>query len=207
VYRTLGVGDSGEIEVLYRVAGRGTALLAEARSGMQLCLVGPLGRGFALPARGQPALLVGGGTGIASLYALAETAQAQGEVRVLLGARSAELLLGARDFEALGVSVDVATEDGSRGWRGRVTERLEQALRGRRDALVYACGPTPMMRRAAELTAQQGQHCLVSLENPMACGFGVCLGCAVPRRVGGFALVCREGPVFDAASVDWERLA
>jgi dihydroorotate dehydrogenase electron transfer subunit len=126
---------------------------------------------------------------------------------VLLGARSAADLMGRDDFEALGVPLRIATEDGSVGVRGLVTQLLEEALEEEPGARVYACGPTPMMRRAAEIAAARQARCLVSLENTMACGFGVCLGCAAPRAQGGFALVCREGPVFEAADVDWGRLA
>jgi dihydroorotate dehydrogenase electron transfer subunit len=88
-----------------------------------------------------------------------------------------------------------------------VTALLEAALRERPEARVYACGPTPMMRAAADLAAAAGSACWVSLENPMACGFGVCLGCAAPLREGGFALVCRDGPVLGAERVAWEGLA
>ena len=203
VYRTLGGGASPEIEVLYKATGRGTQLLAETRVGERVRVVGPLGVPFALPAAGRRALLVGGGTGIASLYELAARAAATGPVVVMLGARSEIDLMGRDDFAALGVEVRIATEDGSRGHRGRVTELLEAALaEGGLDA-IYACGPTPMMRRAAELAAARGRSCQVSLENHMACGFGVCLGCAVPRADGTIALVCRDGPVFEAAQVAW----
>jgi dihydroorotate dehydrogenase electron transfer subunit len=125
---------------------------------------------------------------------------------VLLGARTADDVMGLEDFAGLGVGLELATEDGSRGERGLVTTLLERAL-GEGPAVVYACGPTPMMRRAAELAAAAGQRCLVSLENPMACGFGVCLGCAAPRADGGFSLVCRDGPVFDAEAIAWDELA
>jgi dihydroorotate dehydrogenase electron transfer subunit len=86
-----------------------------------------------------------------------------------------------------------------------VTELLAEAL-AEAPACVYACGPTAMMRRAAELAAGAGRSCLLSLENRMACGFGVCLGCAVPRREGGYALVCRDGPVFEAGALRLEGL-
>jgi dihydroorotate dehydrogenase electron transfer subunit len=105
------------------------------------------------------------------------------------------------------VDLRLATEDGSEGTRGLVTELLREALAEDGPARVYACGPTPMMRAAAELAAEVGVPARVSLENPMACGFGVCLGCAAPLAGGGFGLVCRDGPVFDAAQVDWENLA
>jgi dihydroorotate dehydrogenase electron transfer subunit len=204
VYRTLGGAAPPEIEVLYKATGRGTRLLAEARAGDLVRVVGPLGVPFAMPAAGRPALLVGGGTGIASLYELAARAAERGPVVVMLGARSEAELMGCDDFAALGVELRIATEDGSRGHRGRVTELLEAALgAGAGGEAIYACGPTPMMRRAAEIAALRGRSCHVSLENRMACGFGVCLGCAVPRSDGSIALVCRDGPVFEAGQVAW----
>ncbi|HTY19299.1 MAG TPA: dihydroorotate dehydrogenase electron transfer subunit [Myxococcota bacterium] len=202
VYRTLADGASPAVEILYRVTGRGTRLLAETRIGERVRMVGPLGVAFPLPRAGERAILVGGGTGIASLYELALRARERAPVAVLLGARTTSDLMGRSDFEALGVELRVATEDGGSGARGLVTELLEAAL-AEGPAQVYACGPTPMMRRAAELAAGRGRRCMVSLENHMACGFGVCLGCAVPRDGGGFALVCRDGPVLDAGSVAW----
>lgn len=196
---------NGELDVLYKVTGRGTALLADARPGERVGTVGPLGTGFPEPEPGEDALLVGGGTGIASLYDLAARAAGRARVAVLLGARSAPDLMGRDDFAALDVALHVATEDGSEGRRGLVTDLLADALEERPGARVYACGPTPMMRRAAELAAPRSAPCHVSLENRMACGFGICLGCAVPTS-SGFDLVCREGPVFDAANLTWDGL-
>ena len=158
------------------------------------------------PAAGERPLLVAGGTGIASVYELAR-ALAPDQVGVLLGARRAADLMGAEDFAALGVDLRVATEDGSRGRRGLVTELLEEALAEPGPSRLYACGPTPMLRRCAELCAARGVPCSVSLENHMACGFGVCLGCAAPLVAGGYALVCSAGPVFDAADVAWDGLS
>jgi dihydroorotate dehydrogenase electron transfer subunit len=206
VYRASPVGHgSADVEVLYRPTGRGTRLLADARPGETVGIVGPLGRGFPDPAAGTPALLVGGGTGIASLYELAARLAPSASPRVLLGARTADEVMGLADFRSLPVALEVATEDGSLGVRGLVTDLLGRALRAALPATVYACGPTAMMRRAAELAAQSAQPCFVSLENPMACGFGVCLGCAVPQAEGGFRLVCRDGPVFDARRIAWEK--
>jgi dihydroorotate dehydrogenase electron transfer subunit len=207
VYRASG----DEIEILFKRSGRGTALLADARPGERVRLVGPLGRPFAPPLPGERALLVGGGTGVASLYELARRlaggAGSSPDAAILLGARSAGDLMGRADFEALGVQVRVATEDGSAGERGLVTELLEAELARGAAARVYACGPTPMMLRCAELAAARGAAACASLENHMACGFGVCLGCAVPLRGGGFALVCRDGPVFATGDVAWQGLA
>jgi len=221
VYRASG----DEVEILYKRSGRGTALLAEARPGERVRLVGPLGRPFAPPLPGERALLVGGGTGVASLYELARRlasgarhasgarsepqasgAHRAGEVSILLGARTASDLMGRADFVAFGARVRVATEDGSAGERGLVTDLLEAELARGGPARVYACGPTPMMRRCADLAAARGAAACASLENHMACGFGVCLGCAVPVRSGGFALVCRDGPVFATGDVVWEGL-
>lgn len=211
VYRDLGSDGASalpRIEILYHVVGRGTALLAEAESGDSISVVGPLGQGFAIEAGSHPALLVGGGTGIASLYELAVALAAVGRpVTVLLGARTTPDLIGRSDFEALDVERVYATEDGSLGETGRVTEPLARRLsEAPPNTTVFACGPTPMMKACAELAEAHGVRCFVSLENPMACGFGVCLGCAAPRREGGFSLVCRQGPVFDAREIDWEGL-
>jgi dihydroorotate dehydrogenase electron transfer subunit len=197
---------SAEVEILYKTHGRGTALLAEALPGQRLALVGPLGHGFTAPEPGERALLVAGGTGIASVFELAARLPAGSRPAVLLGARGAEDLMGLADFEALGVEVRIATEDGSRGERGLVTALLEAALDEGGAARVYSCGPTPMMRRCAEIAAERGAACVVSLENNMACGFGVCLGCAAPLAEGGFALVCRDGPMFDGQAVAWDGL-
>lgn len=207
VYREQPGSGAAQIEILFKRLGRGTALLAESAPGQRVELVGPLGRPFSAPGRNERPVLVAGGTGLASIYALASRLSARGRsAEVLLGARTAADLMGERDFAELGVTLRIATEDGSRGHRGVVTELLEPALEAGGEARVYACGPTGMMRRCAEIAAAHNRPCTVSLENPMACGFGVCLGCAAPLRAGGFALVCRDGPVFEASAIDWEGL-
>jgi dihydroorotate dehydrogenase electron transfer subunit len=194
VYR----GDADGLEFRFKVVGRGTRILSELPSGATVGVVGPLGNGFPDPPEGS--VLVGGGTGIASLYELAASEPAS--VRVLLGGRTRDDVMGLEDFEALGVDLQVATEDGSAGHKGLVTE----LLRPEPDQTVIACGPTGMMRKVAELARSAGARCLVSLESPMACGFGICLGCAVPTR-SGFRYVCTGGPVFDADELRWEELA
>lgn len=210
IYRSQAFAGGSEIEILYKEHGRGTRLLTRAQVGQQVRILGPLGVGFPSPEAGSRVVLVGGGTGVASLYELAVDASQDADVHVILGARDAESLMGDADFADLKVDLRIVTEDGSAGETGRVTDVLEPMLRESRDAKsplsVYACGPTPMMRRCAELAAEYGQSCVVSLENGMACGFGVCLGCAVPLAAGGFALVCRDGPVFSADVLLWEGL-
>lgn len=190
-------GDADALEFRFRVVGRGTMLLSELRKGTSLGVLGPLGNGFS-PIE-APAILVGGGTGIASLYELAREAPAG--TRVLLGARSRNELLALEEFRSLPIELETATDDGSLGHTGLVTDLLKPES----GAEVIACGPTPMMRRAAEVAAAAGARCRVSLENTMACGFGICLGCAVPAD-SGFRYVCTHGPVFDAETLDWARL-
>ena len=206
VYRTRVGGEGPRIEILLRVAGRGTGLIAGARPGERLRVVGPLGRAFPEPRSGARSVLVGGGTGIASLFELAAGAPPDADVRVILGARSEAELLGRADFEALERPLTLTTEDGSAGVEGRVTDALGPLLDAGGVDCVYACGPTPMMYACWKQAERAGVACWVSLENNMACGFGVCLGCAAPLAAGGFALVCRDGPIFDAAQVDWKGL-
>ena len=209
VYRTHAAdGDADPaLEILFKVHGRGTALLADVETGADVTVVGPLGTPFPDPPPGARAVIAAGGTGIASVYELAARLHARGvRTAVLLGSRSARDLMGESDFAASGVPLAIATEDGSRGARGLVTDLLDDALAGAQPTAVYACGPTRMMAAVARVAEQRGITCWASLENPMACGFGVCLGCAAPLRSGGFALVCRDGPVLPAHDVAWESL-
>jgi dihydroorotate dehydrogenase electron transfer subunit len=214
VYREQTARGGSEIEILYKRVGRGTALLAEALPGQRVAIVGPLGKAFPPPQSGERVIVVAGGTGIASVYELAARLAGSHPVEVLFGARTASDLMAVEDFEALKISLRVATEDGSAGVRGVVTDLLESALDSAAEGAeipaagcrVYVCGPTAMMRRSAEIASRREVPCVAALENTMACGFGVCLGCAAPLREGGYALVCLEGPAFDAASIDWEKL-
>ena len=193
VYR----GEGERLEFRFKVVGRGTELLAELAEGAPLGVVGPLGNGFPEPQ--ARAVLVGGGTGIASLYELA--AGCASNARVLLGGRTRDEILGLEDFRLLPVDLGVTTEDGSLGERGRVTDLLKLSP----GEEVFACGPKGMLRHAHELARAGGARCWVSLETHMACGFGVCLGCAV-KTSAGFRYACSQGPVFDADDLVWDAL-
>ena len=200
---------------LSRAVGPGTRALAEVAVGAELELLGPLGRGFELPPAGAAGegevILVGGGVGVPPLvHAAAELAPLTGTA--LIGAARRELLLGTESLAGRGFRVRVATDDGSRGYHGLVTDLLAQELAAAPSpAAVLACGPHPMLRRCAELAAAAGVRCQVAVEEPMACGFGVCLGCAIRVRAAAgegqdgsaYALVCRDGPVFPAERVLW----
>lgn len=200
-------GEGGVLTLLIKVVGPGTRQLAALREGDQISLIGPLGNGFdTSSAKGRVSILVAGGVGIASVYLLAEELHEAGEeVHLLYGARRAQDLVGLRDFQDLGVRVQVATEDGSQGVRGLVTQILEPYFRRypAQSLALYTCGPNPMMRAVSRLASNHGAVCQISVETPMACGFGVCLGCSV-RTVRSYRLACTHGPVFDAREVVWD---
>jgi dihydroorotate dehydrogenase electron transfer subunit len=193
--------------ILIKVVGEGTRRLAHASSGEPFDLLAPLGLPFGPCPEGRRPVLVAGGVGVAPLLFLARELRGSRPL-ALYGARtSADLPL---DTELASVAeLRVATEDGSRGTEGRVTVLLERALdelaAAGQLAKVYTCGPDAMMAAVAALASARGVPCEVSLETPMACGYGVCLGCPVPRASGGFLYACTEGPCVDAASVDWSR--
>ena len=196
----------GEFEILFRVAGAGTKLLARVHVGDRLDILAPLGQGFRL--EGEHPLLVGGGIGVAPLLFLAETFLAKGvRPKLLLGARSDRDILCHDDFGCLAVPYALATEDGSVGESGTVTQLLERELRAAAGAVsVYACGPSPMLAAVAAICGRAGIRCQVSLEAYMACGFGACLGCVVPATRVEYLRVCKEGPVFDAGEIRWADL-
>lgn len=214
---------SGTIDLLFRVKGSGTRALALLGPGARLDVVGPLGRGFPEPGGGRP-VVVGGGIGLAPLLFLARTLACGDPVTVLAGVAGGDDLALIDPFRGLPGRVDlaVAAEDGAPGTaRGQVTVLLGDWLRrnpgtarGRSGVtpVIYACGPRPMLAAVWHLAAEAGARAWVSLEERMACAVGVCRGCAVAVRPAAAAreaapsayrLVCRDGPVFDAAEIDW----
>jgi NAD(P)H-flavin reductase len=185
----------GTLEFLFEDVGPGTRRLAELRPGAGLWLAGPFGHGFAPPRRHRRPLLVGGGVGIAPLALWQDRLGAA--ALVLLGfrdaahAEGATLLSGAR----------VATDDGSAGHAGPVTDLLAAELGCDARAEVYACGPPAMLEAVRRLCADHGVPAQLALESGMACGYGACFGCVVPTRQG-LVRLCVEGPVLDAADLE-----
>ncbi len=195
-----------EFDVLFRVEGRGTALLARANEGDWLDLIGPLGNGFSLHKARQSAVLVGGGVGVPPMVLTARTLKERGvDILMLLGARSAGDVLCEEHFSNL----EIATDDGSRGHCGRVGDLLELCLQSEPPDMVFACGPYPMLRAVAGLCAAKSVACEVSLEENMPCGIGVCNGCVVPMRephggeYGRFRRICVDGPACDGQEINW----
>ena len=188
-------------EILAKVVGKGTALLAGAKPGSRFQILGPLGTRFPAPTRDRKDWLVAGGVGLAPLLFHAERAVRegfQGNVRLFYGGRRADdLVLGDR-LRALGVTLTFATEDGSSGARGRVTDALAPELApDDGNAVLMACGPDPMLRAVATLAKKHGNKTYLSLEGEMACGIGVCLGCAVACATKPYRYTCKDGPVMD----------
>jgi dihydroorotate dehydrogenase electron transfer subunit len=201
-YLTAGTTPS----VLIKVIGEGTLRMGRAEPGEPFTLLGPLGRPWRAPSPGRRTVLVAGGVGVAPIlfFARALAAQASGGPKpiAIYGGRSARDLPLDDELEELSELI-VTTEDGSRGATGRVTDVLGDVLGPDRE--VYTCGPDRMMARVAELCAKRDVPCDVSLETPMACGYGVCLGCPVPTAEGSYLYACVEGPCVDARRVDWSR--
>jgi dihydroorotate dehydrogenase electron transfer subunit len=193
------------VEFIYRVVGEGTELLSRRTVGDRLDVMGPLGTPFR-PESGARHILVGGGVGIPPMLFLAETLRESlpgDEVAVLLGGRTADLVLCEDDFAGIGLPPRIITDDGSMGRQGLVTELLAEALGGGGPAVVYACGPVPMLRAVARVAADADAPCQVAFEARMACGVGACLSCVIPTTAG-FQRVCTEGPAFDASVVVWD---
>jgi dihydroorotate dehydrogenase electron transfer subunit len=205
----------GELWFLLEAIGPGTERLAELREGDGLHLVGPLGIGWRPPEEGTRPVLVGGGIGAAPLLCLEDELTApgldasdvsramRGKPRERADGNGYELLLGFRsaahaEAASLFAAVpELATDDGSKGHRGLVTDLLRKERDNTEAATVYACGPPPMLEAVRALCAERGVPAQLALESGMACGYGACFGCVVPTKAG-YVRLCVEGPVLDA---------
>lgn len=198
-------------EMVFRVIGRGTQLLAEALPGRKFDCLGPLGNTFEIPENDETAVMVAGGVGLPPLYFLSRFLIERhriepSRVLFLLGIRDkTELIVGA-DAERLGVEMKYSTDDGTHGFHGFVTALFEDiyARRLRNSKMrVYSCGPTPMMQALSRIALSFKLPCQLSLEGAMPCGVGTCLGCAVKLRAKDeYLRVCQEGPVFNAEEIE-----
>ena len=196
-------GD-GKAELLIKTVGRGTRLLERCRTGDRLAILGPLGRAFPPPeARRQ--VLVAGGVGLAPLLMWAEEVARQGfasHASLCYGARTAPDLVLEGDLRKAGVELILATEDGTAGKPGRVTDVLPLDGAPR----LLGCGPTPMLRALHALALARPLECYLSVEEEMGCGVRVCLGCALPGQKRPFLYACSDGPVFRAEEIRWLRI-
>lgn len=203
--------DDGAFTLLVKEVGVGTRALMNLPIGETVSSLGPLGTTFDPPAAGQTPVIVAGGVGIAPFVLLCRRlAEAGRRGIVLLGGRRRPDLYLWDSFERFGMDVRVASEDGSAGHHGLVTELLEAALADADRPRLYSCGPTGMLLRVAEMAAAAGVPHQVSIERRMGCGMGCCLGCVVwaqPPSGGAeeYLRSCTEGPVFDAERIAWDQ--
>lgn len=177
-------GWASTIEIVFDIRGAGTEYLAHLRPHMMVDLVGPLGRGFALPKGRAHCLLVGGGIGAAPLFFLADDLRNDGHrVDVVLGARSNRMLLNPIEVRRLASVARIVTEDGSTGEQGRVTDVLEETIDRCETEIIYACGPHPMLEAVTQIGVNRKLPVQVAVEELMACGYGVCMTCVMPLKI------------------------
>ncbi|MDE0685854.1 MAG: dihydroorotate dehydrogenase electron transfer subunit [Candidatus Poribacteria bacterium] len=202
--------EGNEVTMLYQIIGDGTQRLSEMLAGEPLQVLGPLGNTFDFTTRPEPAILVGGGAGIASLMLLAVALRKNGiQTLGLVGAQRHARLLSVKDLEAIDIEVHIATDDGSIGHHGYITDLLADMLENTawQGPTVYACGPHGMLSAVAKVAADFEVPTQIAMENRMGCAMGVCLGCVCPVHTDAdtieYQRVCTEGPVFNAADVAW----
>lgn len=190
------------ISFYIKAIGKGTRKLGNLRQGQKVSLIYPLGNSFNIPTDLKKVLIVGGGSGIAPFILLGKELKKQGvETTFLLGGRSAKDILLTHEFSKYGTVLST-TEDGSLGEKGLVTQHSVFNADTFNFDHIFTCGPDPMMKAIGELAQERQISCDASLENMMACGFGVCLCCVTPTPKGN-KRVCIEGPVFNVKNLSW----
>lgn len=198
---------NGRLTVVYKIVGAGTEELSGLDAGDFCDLMGPLGHPFTMPEPGTVPLILAGGYGSAATLLLAKRAKIKG--MLLLGARSEADLILVEEYQALGFEVRIATDDGSVGRKGFVTELLEDAVKdaGASKAMIYGCGPTGMLMALGKKSLEIGVKAELSLDHHMCCGVGACFACVVKIKDASnpdgwrYARTCKEGPVFKAEEV------
>ena len=202
--------EGDQISMLYQLIGEGTNVLSRLKWGDSIRVLGPLGNTFEISPVPSPAIIVGGGAGIASLMLLAAALRNAGVHTLgLVGSMNRARLLSMEDLQAIGVETHIATDDGSVGHHGFVTELLTHILETHelQNPIIYACGPDGMLRAVTEIALDYHIPTQLAMENRMGCAMGVCLGCVCKVQMpgGGFEYqrVCTEGPVFNAEDIIW----
>ena len=201
----------GTLDIVVGVHGNGTQWLADRRRHDTLDLVGPLGRPFILPKERVNCVLIGGGYGTAPLFMLAEQLRERGcRVDTIVGAATEEKLFGRLELKRLSSTLTITTDDGSLGVQGRVTDILPDLMKKSDAAVVYACGPMPMLAAVAEIATEYRAYSQCAVEEAMACGVGVCMTCVLPiigeDGVTRMLRSCTEGPVFRGDRVRWSEI-
>ena len=185
--------------IVYKTVGAGTQRMAGLAAGAHLDILTGLGNGFDLSKSTETPLLVGGGAGVPPMYGLAKRLKAAGkQVSVILGFNSADEVFYEENFRALGVTVYLATADGSAGTKGFVTD----VMKGLSYGFFYTCGPMPMFRAIEKIAVTGGEY---SFEERMGCGFGACMGCSCKTLTGGYKRICKDGPVLEREEIVWTQ--
>lgn len=191
------------VEILYKIVGTNTTTLSNMKENEYIDLVGPLGQGFRLPEKAQKVFITAGGIGVAPVVYLASWLLEKGisakECEVFIGGRTSSDVLCPEIFRDLGMQVHTATDDGSLGHHGLVTDLIERRISENAPDVVYSCGPHPMLKAVADISEKKDVECQVSVETLMACGICACLGCAIEYRDDvseTYMHVCKNGPVF-----------
>lgn len=194
--------ETGTLRLVFQIRGQGTAELAEIQPGNFLSVLAPLGNGFKPEDSSKKALFVGGGIGVPPLLSAAKFYGSNADV--VLGFRNKNNVILEDDFKAAGCNVETATDDGSYGYHGLVIDLIKD----KNPDIIYACGPSPMLKAVSKFAEEKGIECRISLEERMACGIGACLGCACKLKNDDgseyMGHVCKDGPVFDSRKVVME---
>ncbi len=196
-----------EVEIIIKVVGRGSYQLSQMRAGDTVNFLGPLGNPFTLPGKKQTALLVAGGVGYPPLLFLAMRMIERGfdpkNIAFFYGGRSSEDIVDRARIRKLGVRFVATTQNGTFGERGMITTPLVRFLYSGETGknVIFACGPEGLLKAVDTIATEFETPGQLALEAPMPCGFGICLGCIAPLKSGGFARVCKEGPVFDTGTI------
>ncbi|MDK2821672.1 MAG: dihydroorotate dehydrogenase electron transfer subunit [Clostridia bacterium] len=202
------INSDGELTLIYHVKGKGTSWLSKREAGKKLDILGPIGRGFTLTENKRVALVAGGLGSIPLFFLAKKAAEKNNEVDFFIGAQSKGCLLRIDELKALNINLYIATDDGSEGFKGFITQLWEQYLKnGKVYDRAYSCGPKPQMAAFSRLAIKASLPAEVSLEENMACGIGACRGCVttIQDSYGNkhYENVCTCGPVFDATTVCW----
>ena len=200
--------EKGILEFIFQVKGKGTTILSQKNEGELIDIVGPLGYGTFKYSNYENLAIIGGGIGVFPLYELAKNAKSENKkVNTYLGFRNKDLVVLENEFKQVSNKLTITTDDGSYSQKGFAIDFLKQDIEAGKIDSIYACGPLPMLRAVRKLTIEKNIPCQISLEERMACGLGVCLGCAVktansPKEAPEYWHVCKGGPVFQAKDVE-----
>lgn len=201
--------ENGILEFIFQVKGKGTNILAQRKVGEQLDIIGPLGYGTFDVKQQENVAIIGGGIGMFPLYELAKQLKqtTNTNINIYMGFRNKELITLEDEFKQVSNKLTITTDDGSYGIKGFAINELQKDIEERKPNKIYACGPLPMLRAVQKLAIEKDIPCQISLEEKMACGLGVCLGCAVktavsPKDAPKYWHVCKAGPVFNAKDVE-----